>query len=112
MLGKMNWCIADFCHLRFKFSCHTLDYVLVRRLTVDIEQLQGVLDAIEELPVLVIRVSRPRAFEPEVFIVPVYELVALVSYAVVCICVVDDIVVHPVSMVGNLLPILGPFTPK
>lgn len=100
----MDSLVANLLHLVLQHLSHLLDHVGVLSIAVAVEQLQRVFLAVKQLPLLVLAAG-PRALEAKALVVPVDQLVALVAHAVVRVRLVDDVAVHPVAMVRDLLPV-------
>jgi hypothetical protein len=97
----MHRLVSDLFHLLLQQSRHGSHHVSVFRICVRVEQLERILLAVEQLPRPILA-TLSCALNNETLIVPVYEFVPLVSAAVMGICLVDDVAVHPVAVVGYL----------
>lgn len=73
---------------------------------VDVEKFQRVLVAVEQLPPG-LRATRDGAFDAEIIVVLIYQLVPLIADTVMPLGVVAHVVVHPVAVLGHLLPTAG-----
>jgi len=93
--------IPNFHHFVVELCFHLAEDLRILSVIGDIHQFQWIFVTVKQLPfrlLSAILASR----ESKTLIVPIYQLVSLIPYSIMCSCVMNRITVHPVAVIRNL----------
>lgn len=106
---RVHGCITNPPHLGVQLGRHGFHYFRIGRIRIDVDQFQRVLPQVKELPLGFIGTGI-RAILAAVLVVPVDQFVVVCANAVVRVCVVTVVLVHPVPVIGEVGPVFRSLT--